>query len=98
VTFPWERFLNQTCDYQQFSGVDDRDDPTYLASVQLACRYVDAETEKYAKTEDAHNVTASVMLAVTPVLRSLVNGREVVSVKAAVTVGGAQPGWVAVLR
>lgn len=98
VAFPLQRFLNQTCQYQAFTGVDNRDDPSYAAATPVACRFVEDDREHYAGNEDVRQSRTKVMLAFQPVLRSLINGREVVRAMSLVQVGGTTPGWTAVLR
>jgi hypothetical protein len=98
VTFPLSNFLNQTCSYEEFLQADDRDDPTYADAVTLPCRLVEVAREQYQRVEDVRQSHTKVLLLLKPVLRSLISGREVISVTAMVQVHGSLAGWEAVLR
>jgi hypothetical protein len=98
VTFPLARFLNQTASYQAFASVNNRDDVTYAAAVNVACRFVEVDRERHAKDEDVRQSKSKVWLSFQPPLRSLINGREVIQTTAMVPVSGEIPGYVAMLR
>jgi hypothetical protein len=98
MTFPIARFLNQTCVYEAFTGVDNRDDPIYAAAATVACRIVEVDKERYAKAEDVRQSATKVWLDFQPPVRSRIDGREVIDTSALVEVGGGNPGWVATLR
>lgn len=98
MTFPISRFLNQTVTYQAFQSVNNRDDPTYSATMTVPARIVEVDREHYGKDEDVRQSRTKVLLAFQPSLRSLIAGREVIQVDSMVTVGGSVVGWRAVLR
>lgn len=96
--FPLARFCKQMVTYQPFAGVNDRDDPSYGPAQQVPARYVEVDREHFSKDEDVHQVRSKVWLLFQPVLRSLIDGREVIEETAIVPVNGSSAGWTAVLR
>lgn len=98
MTFPLGNFLNQTAQYQPFTGTNNRDDPMY-GSVQLVpARIVSIDREKYGKDEDILLKRTKVWLAFQPALKSLINGDEIIATTALVGVDGSNPGWECILR
>lgn len=98
MTFPLSRLLNQSCSYQPFLSSNNRDDPTYGPAQTVQCRIVEIDREHYAKDEDVRQSRTRAYLLVKPVLRSLLNGREIIHIEAMVAVDGQNPGWIAFLR
>lgn len=98
LAFPLTRFLNQTVTYQAFVSANQRDDPTYATSATVAARYVEVDRERYSKDEEQHVAHTRLWLGFQPPLKSLIDGREVISVSALVQVNGANPGWSVELR